>query len=241
MALDALRELTGQWGRTGHVGRRVVAFGASNTEVLWHSRGRHGWVNWLEVALRGYVGRHVTVTNAGVSGDSTEDMLARFERDVLPLSPSLVIVTAGGNDVTQFPCERFTANLAEIVERVRACGAAVVLQTYYSMVTAEAVEAYRDFPAFMQAEADLAARLGAPCIDQHSWFHPWYAADPDAYKGIMLDALHLNPAGNAVMGTLCVRGFGLPDPQLPQDLEAAVADALHRMARHAQLPERIQQ
>ena len=222
------------------MGRRVVALGASNTEVLWHSRGRHGWVNWLEVALRGYVGRHVSVTNAGVSGDSTAGMLARIDRDVLPLAPSLVIITAGGNDVTQFPLERFLANLTRLVEILSAAGAQVALQTYYGMVTAEADPAYRDFPEFMQAEAELTERLGVPCIDQHALFAPWHLAEPDAYKQIMLDALHLNPLGNAVMGTLCVRHFGLPDPQMPEDLAESVPAVLARMAAHARLPEAAQ-
>jgi len=235
MAIEALRDLIGRWGDPA-VGRRVVAFGASNTELLWHSCGRHGWVNWLEVALRGYVGRHITVTNAGISGDSTEDMLARIERDVFPHDPALVIITAGGNDVTQFPLEKFIDGLTRLVELVRARGSQVVLQTYYSMITAEAPPAYESFPEYMQAEVDLAGRLGAACIDQHSLFRPWYEAEPDAYAEIMLDPLHLNPLGNAVMAALCVRSFGLPDPQMPGELHRQVRGVLERMARHAELP-----
>jgi len=234
-----LRELMDRWRADTTVGRRVVAFGASNTSVLWHSEGRHGWPCWLMVALRGYVGHHVSLTNAGISGDSTADMLGRIERDVLPHNPSLVLITAGGNDIKQFPADVYRRNLARLVDMIADRGAVSVLQTYYAAVTDEADEVYRGFPAYMQACADLAAESDVPCIDQHAMFHPWYLAEPDEYREIMRDALHLNPLGNAVMGTLCVRHFGLPDPELPAVLAEAVPAVLDRMARYARLPEPV--
>ncbi|MHC4716511.1 MAG: SGNH/GDSL hydrolase family protein [Planctomycetota bacterium] len=239
MAVVDLEELTGQWRRQPEVGRRIVALGASNTSVLWHSLGRHGWPCWLMVAMRGYVGHHVSLTNAGISGDATDGMLARLARDVLPHNPSLVIVTAGGNDVGKFSIDRYAANLAGIVERVGAAGAVCVLQTYYAMDVANADPVYERFGEYMAACVAAAAGCGVPCIDQHSLFQPWQQAEPDEYRNIMLDPLHLSPLGNAVMGTLCVRHFGLPDPQLPEDLSESVPAALDRMARYTELPERI--
>ncbi|KKK52048.1 hypothetical protein LCGC14_3108850, partial [marine sediment metagenome] len=178
-------------------------------------------------------GHHVSLTNAGISGDSTADMLGRIERDVLPQNPSLVLITAGGNDIKQFPADVYRRNLARLVDMIADRGAVSVLQTYYAAVTDEADEVYRGFPAYMQACADLAAESDVPCIDQHAMFHPWYLAEPDEYREIMRDALHLNPLGNAVMGTLCVRHFGLPDPELPAVLAEAVPAVLDRMARYA--------
>ncbi|HET6429842.1 MAG TPA: SGNH/GDSL hydrolase family protein [Phycisphaerae bacterium] len=233
-----LGKLMAAWRQEPAVGRRVVAFGASNTSVLWHSLGRHGWPCWLMVALRGYVGHHVSLTNAGVSGDATDDMLARIGRDVFPHNPSLVIVTAGGNDVKKFTVAEYTDRLAEIVRRVTGAGAVPVLQTYYAMDVANADAAYERFGKYMAACAATGSRCDVPCIDQHSLFQPWYAAEPEEYRRILLDPLHLLPVGNAVMGTLCVRHFGLPDPQLPDDLAQSVPAVLERMARYAQLPVR---
>jgi len=235
-----LAALMAAWRRQPAAGRRVVAFGASNTSVLWHSLGRHGWPCWLMVALRGYVGHHVSLTNAGVSGDATDDMLARIDRDVLPHSPSLVIVTAGGNDVKKFTVDEYTDRLAEIVRRIAGAGALPVLQTYYAMDVANADAAYERFGEYMAGCVATAADRDVPCIDQHSLFQPWYAAEPDEYRKILLDPLHLLPLGNAAMGTLCVRHFGLPDPQLPDDLAPFVPAVLERMGCHAELPGRTE-
>ncbi len=235
-----LKELTAAWVAEPDVGRRIVAFGASNTSVLWHSRGRHGWPCWVMVAMRGYVGHHVSLTNAGISGNAADEMLGRIDRDVFPHSPSLVIVTAGGNDVKKFTVDEYAAKLAEIVERIAARDAAAVLQTYYAMDVANADPVYERFGEYMAGCVDVAARCDVPCIDQHSLFQPWYAAECDEYRKIMLDPLHLLPLGNAVMGTLCVRHFGLPDPQLPEDLAESVPAVLERMGRYTTLPPKIE-
>ena len=39
------------------------------------------------------------VVNAGYPGDTTRELLARFDRDVAPHSPDLVILWAGVNDM----------------------------------------------------------------------------------------------------------------------------------------------
>jgi len=229
-----------QWRSSPDVGRRVVAFGASNTSVLWHSGGRHGWPCWLMVALRGYVGHHVSLTNAGVSGDNTTDLLNRVERDVLPHSPTLVLVTVGGNDIKAGPVDLYAENLKRLTGILQDAGAIVVLQTYYAFVDHQTEEINHRFPDYMAACVATADQFGVPAIDQHSLFRAWYDSEPDAYTEIMLNPLHLNPLGNAVFGTLTVRGFGLPDPQLPEDMSGDVPRVLERMGRFAELPASVE-
>lgn len=86
------------WHATPDVGRRVVGFGSGNTEFTWHNDGRPSWFCWVSACLRATAGKHVVATNAGIPGETTRHLLARFERDVVPLAPSLVLVTIGGND-----------------------------------------------------------------------------------------------------------------------------------------------
>ena len=40
----------------------------------------------------------VRVTNSGINGDSSRDLLGRFKRDVLDLDPSFISICIGGND-----------------------------------------------------------------------------------------------------------------------------------------------
>jgi len=69
----------------------------------------------------------VPVVNAGVSGDTAAEGLARVDR-VLAADPWLVIVELGGNDLLRRrPAEATEQDLTAIVERLLAAGTAVVL------------------------------------------------------------------------------------------------------------------
>ena len=78
--------------------------------------------------------------NRGIGGQTTTQVLARFDAHVTPLQPDLVIVQAGINDlktIPLFPAQKATiiatckANLAAIVERSTALGATVILTTIF--------------------------------------------------------------------------------------------------------------
>jgi acyl-CoA hydrolase len=69
----------------------IVAVGDSLTFGVGASAGQN-YVDELENRFG------VPIINAGVSGDTTLDVLARLDTDVLDLDPSLVIVFIGGND-----------------------------------------------------------------------------------------------------------------------------------------------
>ena len=95
-------------------GDRIVFAGDSVTDMgsaqpvgegLFDSVGR-SYVREIENLLSAvYPERKLRVTNAGVSGNTSRDLLERFERDVVALSPQWVSVCIGINDVwRQFDC-----------------------------------------------------------------------------------------------------------------------------------------
>ena len=60
----------------------------------------------------------VQVVNKGLNGDLTEGMLNRFDRDVLHLSPSHVIILGGTNDIGWgIPVAEIYSNLEEMYDR----------------------------------------------------------------------------------------------------------------------------
>lgn len=60
----------------------------------------HGYVRIVESMLAAYYPEiHLRVTNSGVSGDTSRDLMARFERDVMELKPDWVSICIGINDV----------------------------------------------------------------------------------------------------------------------------------------------
>jgi len=72
----------------------------------------HSWVHLVGERYR------LNLINHGINGNCTEDMLNRFERDVVSAKPTHVIIMGGTNDILMresFP--RITLNLEQIVEK----------------------------------------------------------------------------------------------------------------------------
>ena len=102
-------------------GTAIIAFGDSLTSGYGASEGEDYPAKLSGFAL-------VTVINAGVSGDTTSSALARLETDVLAKDPRIVIVGLGGNDFLGGASMQSTeTNLREIVKKIHAAGAMVVL------------------------------------------------------------------------------------------------------------------
>ena len=77
------------------------------------------------------------VLNRGVNGERSDEIAARFDRDVLAHRPQVVVIIAGVNDVYQGRnVSHVTAQLAGMYARVRAAGAALVAGTIVPYNTA---------------------------------------------------------------------------------------------------------
>jgi lysophospholipase L1-like esterase len=102
-------------------GLNIICFGDSITEGTGAGAGED-----YPALLRGRVSR--PVINAGRSGDTSWDALQRLEEDVLAQDPYLVVVEFGANDFfKQVSRHKTFKNLDEIVSRIQARGAMVVL------------------------------------------------------------------------------------------------------------------
>lgn len=97
----------------------IIAFGDSITYGSGVSEPEK-WVNLLQNNLQQSLGHQpIKVMNAGIGGNTTAEGLARFDKDVLPHLPALVLVEFGGNDNTydinrHIPVDAFEANLRTI-------------------------------------------------------------------------------------------------------------------------------
>ena len=238
--MEDLFEITKNWRKNRKEAVRIITFGSSNTELHWHSLGAFNWVSWLNCALREWVGRHVTVINQGISGETAKDLLERIERDVISYSPHLVIITVGGNDVLRgFSIEEYRENLIQIIEKVEKINAIPVLQTYYCPLYEKMAAIFQKFPEFVEANRALASEKNILLIDQYKYFFPFYENDRENYSTMMLDALHVNHIGNIIMGIIACRHFCLPDPQfLMADQNKIKKKYLDLMSKYCELPPR---
>ena len=84
-----------------------------------------------------YPSVQVNIINSGISGDGTENGKTRIERDILPFSPDLVVVSYGLNDACKGieKLDNYRKNLKEIFENVSLGGAEVIFLTQNAMNT----------------------------------------------------------------------------------------------------------
>ncbi len=224
------------WKQHSETARRIVAFGSSNTALSAENEGRLGWAEWLHIQAREHLGSHVSVVNQGVGGETTDHLLDRIERDVKPLSPSLVIVTIGGNDmIAEMPTPRYQANLRRICSIIRSFDAEPVLQTYYCPVYEDSgIPGFRQrFETAMDAVRETAEELETVLVDQYSHFEPLYRIDPSDYRKLMRDWLHLNAYGNLAMARYLLSRLGLPPADAPKSLEPEARRLLRRLQESA--------
>lgn len=161
----------------------IVAFGDSLTA----GEGVPLAVNYpsqLQAALdaRGFKYR---VVNAGVSGETSSDGLARVGA-VLAQHPSIVILELGANDgLRGHRLEELRKNLIVIIEQLQASGARVVLAGM--QVPRRVAPEYA--ARFRQIFPDLAARYGLPLI-------PFFLQDVALVRELNQDdGLHPNAEG----------------------------------------------
>jgi lysophospholipase L1-like esterase len=87
--------------------------------------------------LLAYPERRITYHNAGIGGNSSRQMLARFDADVLAHQPDSVFISAGVVEVRRtyqpdrqsdvVPLSEYADSLAAMVRRVQDAGASVIL------------------------------------------------------------------------------------------------------------------
>lgn len=179
---------------------RIVALGDSTTagtpgflsplEAPPNGRGDETsqFAYWLKRARPDW-----EVLNRGVNGERSDQIAARFARDVIDAAPSAVVIIAGVNDVYQgLPADRVTANLRTMYDRAAHAGIRVVAGTIVPFNTATG-----DQNARMGQVNDWIrgqVRAAPPIAVAETRAAVAKAGDPDRL-GDSADGLHPSPAG----------------------------------------------
>jgi lysophospholipase L1-like esterase len=191
-------EATSLLGSFGAEPVKIVCMGDSVTGVYYHTGGRRAYPEMLEVAIRKAVPKaNVTVINAGISGNTTADGLARLDRDVLAHKPQIVTISFGLNDVVRVPPDAFRQNLVTLIERCRGAGAKVVLCTPNAIMPGS-----RSIPKvveYCEIIRDVAKQQKTGLCDQFAAGESWRRSDAWAWRLSLSDAIHPNMAGHKRM------------------------------------------
>ena len=150
------------------------------------------------------------VINTGVSGNTSADLLARFDTDVVDLKPKYAVSCIGFNDVwRQFdrPWQMgnhvllgdYESNLRVMVKKCVGANIQPIFMTPYYMETNknDAMRARMDeYGGMMKA---IAKEMGVPCIDLQPAFDQLLQYRYPA--SIMWDRIHPGPIGSMLIAT----------------------------------------
>lgn len=191
---------------------RVVAFGASNTQR--YLPGVH-WFDYVEMAFKNQFGGGCGhFINSGISGNTTVDLLNRFDRELAFYKPDLVIMTIGGNDCNpakNISLEQFRENMGILCDKIKALGGDVILQTYYAcdLEKIEPLTRGELMVKNMQIVREVAAEKDVLLNDNDARWARLRDADIETYRLLMLNSMHVNDTGNQLIGLDLVRKLNL--------------------------------
>jgi lysophospholipase L1-like esterase len=202
-------------------GQKVAFMGDSITQF---GEGPTGYVTLAAQALEAN-GRKIVVIPAGVSGNTSKDMLARLDRDVLSKKPDWMTLSCGVNDVWHgangCTLDEYQKNITSIIDQATAAGIKVVILTA-TMIQEDQTNALNkklvDYNQFLHT---LATEKHFPIADLNADMQAELAAQKAAtpnLKGNILtvDGVHMNGLGDEMMAAGILKAFGFTDAQLAQ-------------------------
>lgn len=207
---------------------KVVCFGDSVTGVYYHTGGRRAYSHLVELGLRqAFPGSPVTVINAGVSGNSTREGLARIQKDVLDQRPRLVTVMFGLNDMVRVPIAEFDANLRKIVAHCREGNVEVMLCTPNAVIDTDSRPRAK-LVEYCETIRRVAREEHVALCDTYAALESLRERQPRAWRLLMSDEIHPNMDGHKRMAEeICLATTGRavelqrvppPAPAIPRTL-----------------------
>ena len=216
---------------------RIVFAGDSITDMdsvkpvgdgsMWDNLGK-SYVRIIDNMLAAYYPEvRVRVTNSGVNGDSSADLLRRFKRDVIDLDPQWISILIGGNDCwRQFDSpsqrdqhvspEEYGENLTQMLEMSKSKSGVkgiFVLSPYY-------MEPLRQDPMRSRMEEyaavsrSLAEKCGAEFIDIQAAFDKYFRYRHSSF--IAWDRIHPNQIGATVIAKEFLSHCGFDPMHIPE-------------------------
>lgn len=187
--LGRYREANAEVGANPYRQSRVVFMGDSIADA-WPRRSEQFFSG------NNYIGR-------GISGQTTPQMLVRFQQDVVALGPQVVVINAGTNDIAgntgPSTINMITDNLRAMAQLAEAAGIKVVLASItpaYDYPWRPGLEPAPKVAAVNQWMKGYCEGHGCVYADYHSAM----ADEKGAMKeGLSTDGIHPNEAGYAIM------------------------------------------
>lgn len=191
-------------------GDSVTDMGSVNPvgEGLFDNVGR-SYVRVIENMLAVYYPeRRVRVTNSGISGNTSRDLLQRFDRDVVDLKPDWVSICIGINDVwRQFDSpailsdavdtEEYEKNVEQMILKVKDSVKGIFILTPYYMEPNREDMMRKRMDEYSAICKKLADKYGCIFVDFQKMYEDYCKIRHSSY--IAWDRIHPNQVGATLM------------------------------------------
>ena len=191
-------------------GDSVTDMGSANPvgEGLFDNVGR-SYVRVIENMLAVYYPeRRVRVTNSGISGNTSRDLLQRFDRDVVDLKPDWVSICIGINDVwRQFDSpailsdavdtEEYEKNVEQMILKVKDSVKGIFILTPYYMEPNREDMMRKRMDEYGAICKKLAEKYGCIFVDFQKMYEDYCKIRHSSY--IAWDRIHPNQVGATLM------------------------------------------
>lgn len=139
------------------------------------------------------------LNNAGVSGERTDEILARFDEDVKAYNPEWVFLLAGTNDLlASINIDTVKANLLSLYDKIASVGARLVTATPYASSSMPSESDFGELNRWIREQSVL--RGFVLCDFEAVTTDPDSSTFPYTYSGITYDGLHINAYGALLCG-----------------------------------------
>lgn len=192
------------------LGDSITQFGVSNPG---------GYVNLVMNGLE-TCGIKAVMIPAGVAGNTSQDMLARLDKDVLSKKPIWMTLSCGVNDVWHttggIPLDKYKENIIAIVDRAQAAGIKVMILTATMIHEDQPNGSNQRLLAYNDFLRSLASEKKCLLADLNADMQKEVSSTPHQGNLLTVDGVHMNIDGNIMMASGVLRAFGVNDAQMQQ-------------------------
>ena len=173
----------------------IVCAGDSITQQNYHTNGFLNYVGIIAEKIP-----NACIINAGVSGDTTDGFIKRFEEDVERFKPNLVTIMFGINDATKGEkyLSKFESNLYVITKSIKEIGSEILVLTQNPImlnVNEESINTRASYVEYSKCIRDFVKQYEIPFCDIFLSWQKHVQANPYKALGLMNDPIHPNERG----------------------------------------------
>ncbi len=186
-------------------------------EGLWDGVGT-GYVRAIENILTAtYPDLSLHIMNTGISGNTSRDLLARIDTDVIDIGADYVVFMIGVNDIWRQMDEpavtkghvylpEYSQNVAAFIDRVQASGATVICMLPYFIEPCKNDLMRMKVEEYAAAAKRIAEAKGVQCIETQPVFDEYLRHRHSS--SLSWDRVHPGPVGSTLLAKAFLKAIG---------------------------------